>query len=317
MKYVSIHICQYTYMSVIRHNHTCTLVQSNLINSPFMSSNQAFADGHRTIIGLSQNPKKRHKQIAMALEKGVNAVRLVHSLPSEYWDARSTTTSVAAQNRAKEDLKKSAREEKSRREHERYLARLPKISKGENYYQLGLQRKVINCEEISANRNIRQLREKLENEEHLLKSIKRKRAHNDTLRAKVKETRRVAASLPRVVIPKRRVFVDKTISYSPYVSFEERLALYEASRKQDSVDTRIVEDKIVDKENEENGANQEEEVSKNTEEATMEKATTEIATMEEVDRVEDDDSMDYVAFGVENFEKEWMEMENSNNDIVF
>ena len=282
-----------------------------------MSTNQAFADGHWTIIGLSKNPKKRQKQIATALEKGVNAVRLVHSLPSKYWDARSTTTSVAAQNRAKEDLKKSAREEKNRRDHERYLARLPKISKGENYYQLGLQRKVIHCEEISANRYIRQLREKLENKEHLSQSIKRKRAHNGTLKAKVKETRRVAATLPRVVIPKRRVFVDKTISYSPYVSFEERLALYEASKKQDSAGTRIVENKIVEKENEEEGANQEEEDSKNTEEATMEKATMEEVTMEEDDREEDDDSMDYVAFGVENFEKEWMEMENNNNDIAF
>ena len=188
-----------SFAHLIRHNHTCTLVQSNLINSPFMSSNQAFADGHRTIIGLSKNPKKRQKQLATALEKGFNAVRLVHSLPSEYWDARSTTTSVAAQNRAKEDMKKSAREEKNRREHERYLARLPRISKGEDHYQLGLQRKVIHCEEISTNRNIRQLREKLEKEEHLLKSIKRKGAHNTTLRAKVKEIRRVAATLPRVV----------------------------------------------------------------------------------------------------------------------
>ena len=150
-----------------------------------------------------------------------------------------------------------------------------------------------------------------------MQSIKRKRAHNGTLKAKVKETRRVAATLPRVVIPKRRVFVDKTISYSPYVSFEERLALYEASKKQDSAGTRIVENKIVEKENEEEGANQEEEDSKNTEEATMEKATMEEVTMEEDDREEDDDSMDYVAFGVENFEKEWMEMENNNNDIAF
>ena len=271
---------------------------------------------------MSKNPKKRNKQIATALEKGVNAVRLVHSLPSEYWDARSTTTSVAAQNRAKEDLKKSAREEKTRRDHERYLARLPKISKGENYYQLGLQRKVIECEEVSANRNIRQLREKLENEEHLLQSIKRKRAHNEILNAKVKETRRVAATLPRVVIPKRRVFVDKTICYSPYVSFEERLALYEASKKQDSANTRIVENKIAEKENEEEGANQEDEDRKDAEGATMEKATTEEttmkeATMEEDDREEEDDFMEYVAFGVENFEKEWMEMESSNNDIAF
>ena len=235
------------------------------------------------------------------LEGGIREVAAGHSLPSKYWDARSVTTSIAAKNKAREDLKRSAEAARKQQEHERYVASLPRRSKNDNYYQLGLQRKVIICEQIATKRNISLLKQELAKEQHQLKSAKKKMAHNITLKRKVKEVRKVAASLPRVVIPRRRVFVDRTtISNSPYVTFEEKVlkAQLEKNQQSPAQQEEVSHTNLIE-------AGAEADADNNTD------ITDNYHDQSPPQAAADKDAEDFLTLGINDFERDWVEAEYS------
>ena len=102
-----------------------------------------------------------------------------------------------------------------------------------NSYQLSTQKKELIMQEKRKDLRIIQLRYSLAQANSSLKSIKKQKAHNTTLKEKVKEVSEIADSLVMVPADRRRVFievVDKAEA-SPLLTFEEQVEELERQKE--------------------------------------------------------------------------------------